>query len=64
MRNVQHSFDQRQSAAAVFLAGLPDHHRGRVLTSGSVIDSWRRKPAAIRDRLARERIAHAWRAPL
>ena len=51
-----------QSAISAFIAGLPDFHRGRIVTSGSVIDSWRRKHAAIRDRLARERIAHAWRA--
>ena len=50
------------SAISAFIAGLPDFHRGRIVTSGSAIDSWRRKPAAILDRLARERIAHAWRA--
>lgn len=57
MRNLQHSFPQRQSAAAVFLAGLPDHHRGRILTSSSVIDCHRRKPRAILERLRLERRA-------
>ena len=58
MRNVQHSFDQRQSAAAaIFRAGLPDHHHGRVLTAASEVDSWRRKNFAIRERLRLERRA-------
>ncbi len=57
MRNLHHSLDQRQSAAAIFRDALPDHHRGKILTAGSTIDSWRNKPTAIRERLARERIA-------
>jgi predicted transcriptional regulator len=57
MRNVQHSFDQRQSAAAIFRAGLPDQTRGRVLTAASDIDSWRRKNFVIRERLRLERRA-------
>ena len=58
MRNLSHSFTPREpSAAAVFLAGLPEHRRGRVLTAASDIDSWRRKNFAIRERLRLERIA-------
>ncbi len=58
MRNLSHSFAPREpSAAAVFLAGLPEHRRGRVLTAASDIDSWRRKNFAIRERLRLERIA-------
>ncbi len=70
MASLSQSFSSPQitprepSAAAVFLAGLPDHHRGRVLTSGSVVDCHRYKPRAIRERLRGERLAHAWRAAL
>jgi hypothetical protein len=53
---------RNDSAVSIFLAGLPDFHRGRIVTSSSVVDSWRYKSTAIRERLARERIAHAWRA--
>lgn len=53
MRNVHHSIPEYQSAAAIFRAGLPDRC-GRVLTSTSVVDSWRYKPAAVRERLRRE----------
>ena len=58
MRNLSHSFTPREpSAAAVFLAGLPEHRRGRVLTAASEVDSWRRKNFAIRERLRLERRA-------
>ena len=57
MRNLSHPFVQREpSAVSVFLSGLPEPRRGRILTSGSVVDSWRHKPLAVRERLARERI--------
>lgn len=65
MTNLTQSRPARNpSAAAVFIAGLPELRRGRILTSGSDPDSWKRKSATIRERLARERIAHGWRAPL
>ena len=58
MRNLSHSFTPREpSAAAIFRAGLPDHHHGRVLTAASEVDSWRRKNFAIRERLRLERRA-------
>lgn len=45
-----------QSAVGAFIAGLPEPRHGRILTSGSVVDSWRHKPLAVRERLRRERI--------
>ncbi len=63
MASLSQSFSSPQittrepSAAAIFRAGLPDHHHGRVLTASSVVDSWRYKSTAIRDRLTRERLA-------
>ncbi len=45
---------RNDSAASIFLAGLPEHHHGRVLTAASEVDSWRRKPAAILERLRLE----------
>lgn len=55
MQNLSHPFAQREpSAAAVFIAGLPDICRGRIVTASSVIDCHKRKPLAVRERLARE----------
>jgi len=58
MRNILHSAARREreqrSAVDVFLAALPDH-RGRVLTTGSDIDSWRHKHPEIVQRLKTER---------
>ena len=65
MQTIPYRFTTREpSAAAIFRAGLPDIRRGRIVTSSSVVDSWRYKSTAIRDRLARERIAHASQAAL
>lgn len=47
----------RNQAVSAFLAGLPAQ-RGRILTSSSDPDSWRRKHPVIARRLALER---AWR---
>ncbi len=44
-----------ESAVGMFLAGLPNRH-GHVVTRGSVIDSWKRKPAHIERRLLREQL--------
>lgn len=63
MASLSQSFSSPQittrepSAAAIFRAGLPDHHHGRVLTAASDVDSWRRKNFAIRERLRLERRA-------
>jgi hypothetical protein len=46
---------EHQLAVSVFLAGLPDLHRGRIVTASSDVDSWRRKPPAIERRLAAAR---------
>ena len=55
MMNLTESRPARNdSAVSIFLAGLPDLRRGRVVTASSVIDSWRNKPTAVRERLARE----------
>lgn len=55
MRNIHHFFDQRerahQLAVSTFVAGLPDFRRGRIVTSSSDVDSWRRKSPAIERRL-------------
>ncbi len=53
-----------QSAIGAFIAGLPEPRRGRIVTAGSTIDSWKAKPRAILERLRGERLAHAWRAAL
>ena len=55
---------RNDSAVSIFLAGLPDIRRGRIVTAGSTIDSWKAKPRAILERLRGERLAHAWRAAL
>ncbi len=58
MRNLSHSFTPREpSAAAIFRAGLPDIRRGRIVTASSEPDSWKHKPIAIVERIARERRA-------
>ena len=58
MSNLSHPCAQREpSAAAVFVAALPDHHRGRIVTASSVIDCHKHKPLAVVERLTRERIA-------
>ena len=58
MRNLSHSFAPREpSAAAIFRAGLPDFNRGRIVTASSEPDSWKHKPVAIVERIARERRA-------
>lgn len=49
--------DRNTSAAAIFCAGLPDFRHGRILTCGSDIDCHKHKPAVIRERLRRERLA-------
>lgn len=55
MRTVLHFPDRRtskESALSVFLAGLPDFRRGRIVTASSDVDSWRKKPHHIARRMA------------
>ncbi len=42
---------EHQLAVSAFVAGLPDFRRGRIVTAGSDVDSWRRKSPAIERRL-------------
>ena len=53
---------EQSDAVSTFLAGLPDFKRGRIVTTSSDPDSWKRKPAAIRQRIEQERLARAGRA--
>jgi len=58
-----HKSEREQRAAInAFLAGLPDFHRGRIVTSSSVPDAWRAKHPAIERRLAAARQLRGARA--
>ncbi len=52
-RSIAHSCSEREQRAAVsvFVAGLPDFRRGRIVTSSSEPDAWRWKHPAIERRL-------------
>ena len=52
---------EQQDAVRLFREGMPDHFRGRLLTSSSEIDPHRSKPPRIVQRLEAERDLRAFR---